>query len=215
MILHNYWRSSASWRVRIGLHLKGVAFEYVPVNLIADGGAQKTDAYRALNPMMQVPTLTFVEGGVTRRLTQSLPILEWLDETHPTPPLLPKDPFLRARARALAEVVNAGIQPMQNLEPQRYVREELKGDAAAWTKHFILRGTQALEALAAETAGEFLVGDAVTLADLCLVPQLYACRRFGVNPDDFPTLRRVEARCAALPAFQAAHPDAQPDAVKP
>ncbi len=155
------------------------------MNLIADGGAQKTDAYRALNPMAQVPTLE-IDGDVTRHLTQSLPILEWLDETHPTPPLLPRDPFLRARARALAEVVNAGIQPMQNLEPQRYVREELKGDAAAWTKYFILRGTRALEALAAETAGRFLVGDAVTLADVCLVPQIYAARRFGVDPRRLP-----------------------------
>lgn len=214
MRLYNYWRSSASWRVRIGLHLKGVAFEYVPVNLIAEGGAQNRPEYQALNPMRQVPSLAWEEGGVTRVLTQSLPILEWLDETHPAPALLPSDPYLRARARALAELVNSGIQPLQNLEPQRYVREELKGDAAAWTRHFILRGARALEALAAETAGEFLVGDAVTLADLCLVPQMYACRRFGVDVAELPTLCRVEARCAALPAFIAAHPDAQPDAVK-
>ncbi|MEZ4390100.1 MAG: maleylacetoacetate isomerase [Polyangiales bacterium] len=214
MKLYGYWRSSASWRVRIGLALKGIDYEYVAVNLVADGGAQRGDAYRALNPMMQVPTLVWSHDGEARVLSQSLPILEWLDETHPSPPLLPADPFLRARARSLAEIVNAGMQPMQNLEAQRFIRDELKGDAAAFTRHFLIRGTRALEAAAAQTAGDFLVGDAPTLADVCLVPQLFGCRRFGVDLDDFPTLLRVEARCAAMAAFQAAHPDAQPDAVK-
>lgn len=215
MRLYNYWRSSASWRVRIGLALKGLSYEYIPVNLIADGGEQRRDDYRALNPMMQVPTLEWVEGGVARRLFQSLPILEWLDETHPEPPILPKDPYLRARARALAEIVNSGIQPLQNLEPQRYVREELRGDAGAWTRHFISRGIYALEAAAAETAGAFLVGDAPSLADICLVPQLFACRRFGVELGPCPTLLRAESNCLALEAFRASHPDAQPDAVHP
>lgn len=214
MKLYGYWRSSASWRVRIGLALKGIGYEYVAVNLVADGGAQRGEAYRAINPMMQVPTLVWTHEGEARVLSQSLPILEWLDETHPSPPLLPADPYLRARARSLAEVVNAGMQPMQNLEAQRFIRDELKGDAAAFTQHFLLRGARALEAAASQTAGEFLVGDAPSLADVCLVPQLFGCRRFGVDIDDFPTLRRVEARCAAMDAFQAAHPDAQPDAVK-
>lgn len=215
MKLYNYWRSSASWRVRIGLALKGIAYEYIPVNLVAQGGEQKRDDYRALNPMMQVPTLEWEEGGVTRRLSQSLPILEWLDETHPEPAILPRDPFLRARARSLAEIVNSGIQPMQNLEPQRYVREELRGDAGAWTRYFISRGITALEAAAAETAGSFLVGDAPSLADLCLVPQLFACRRFGIDLQSCPTLLRAEQSCLAIEAFRTSHPDAQPDAVHP
>lgn len=213
MKLHNYWRSSASWRVRIALNLKGVAYEYAPVNLIADGGQQHGDAYRALNPMAQVPTLEFEESGVTRRLTQSLAIIEYLEERFPSPPLLPRDAYARGRARALAELVNSGIQPLQNLEPQRYVREELHGDAKAWTTHFIGRGMRALEALASETAGRFLVGDEVTVADLCLVPQMFAARRFGVDPATLPTLARVEAACNALPAFEAARPERQPDAV--
>ncbi len=213
MKLYNYWRSSASWRVRIALNLKGIAYEYVAVNLVADGGQQKSDAYRALNPMAQVPTLVVEENGVARTLTQSVAIVEYLEERYPSPALLPRDPYLRARTRALVEVVNAGIQPLQNLEPQRYVREELKGDAAAFTKHFIGRGMLALEALAAETAGAYLVGDEVTLADLCLVPQMFAARRFGVDPATLPTLARVEAACNALAAFQSARPEHQPDAV--
>lgn len=215
MRLYNYWRSSASWRVRIGLALKGIAYEYVPVDLVADGGAQRSEAYRAVNPLMQVPTLEWTVGHETRRLTQSLAILSYLDAAHPSPPLLPGDPYLRAKAWSLAEIVNSGIQPLQNLEPQRYVREVLGGDAAAFTRHFIQRGIAALEAAAAETAGDFLVGDAPTIADLCLVPQLYGCRRFGVDPAGFPTLCRVEANCNALPAFLRAHPDAQPDALRP
>lgn len=210
--LHNYWRSSASWRVRIALNLKGLAYEYVPVSLIADGGQQNSPAYRALNPMAQVPTLELDDDGVTRRLTQSIAILEYLDERFPSPALLPRDPYARARARALAELVNSGIQPLQNLEPQRYVREELRGDAKAWTAHFIGRGMKALEALASETAGRFLVGDEVSLADVCLVPQMFAARRFGVDPASLPTLARVEAACGALEAFESARPEHQPDA---
>ena len=212
MKLYGYWRSSASWRVRIALNLKGLAYEYDPINLIADGGQQNNEAYRALNPMQQVPTLEVDVGGEMRRLTQSIAIIEYLEERFPTPALLPTDPYLRARARALAEVVNSGIQPLQNLEPQRYVREVLKGDAKAWTEHFIGRGMKALESLASETAGRFLVGDEVTIADVCLVPQMFAARRFGVDPASLPTLSRVEAACNELVAFEAARPERQPDA---
>jgi len=210
--LHNYWRSSASWRVRIALAHKGIAYEYAPVNLVKDGGEQRGEAYRALNPLMQVPTLEWEEGGETRLLTQSIAILEYLEETRPEPALLPRDPYLRARARQLAELINSGIQPLQNLEPQRYVREELKGDAAAWTRHFIVRGMAALEEEAKRSAGDFLVGDAVSFADVCLVPQMFATRRFAGGADAFPTLARIEARCLALPAFQQAAPERQPDA---
>lgn len=213
--LYNYWRSSASWRVRIALAHKGLAYEYVAVNLVRDGGEQKRDDYRARNPMMQVPALEWDEDGVTRCLGQSVAILEYLEERFPEAPLLPRDPYLRARTRQLVEVVNSGVQPLQNLEPQRYVREELKGDATAWTKYFIERGMTALEALATETAGRFMVGDVVTLADVCLVPQMFATRRFAGSVDAFPTLARIERACAELPAFQAAAPEQQPDAPPP
>lgn len=215
MRLYNYWRSSASWRVRIALAHKGIAYEYVAVNLIREGGEQKRDDYRARNPMMQVPTLEWDDGGLTRSLGQSVAILEYLEERFLDAPLLPRDPYLRAKVRQLVEVVNSGVQPLQNLEPQRYVREELKGDATAWTRYFIERGMAALEALAKETAGRYLVGDTVTLADACLVPQMFATRRFAGSVDAFPTLLRVERNCAELPSFQAAVPERQPDAPPP
>ena len=157
-------------------------------------------------------SLAWEEGGETRVLTQSLAIIEYLEERYPEPALLPRDPLQRARARQLAELINSGIQPLQNLEPQRYVREELKGDAAAWTRHFIVRGMTALEAEAKRSARDFLVGDAVTVADVLLVPQMFATRRFGGGVEAYPTLARIEARCAALPAFQQAAPERQPDA---
>ena len=218
MKLYDYWRSSSAWRVRIGLHLKGVTYERRAVNLIAPGpiaGEQHAPAYTSLNPLGQVPLLELEarEAGDSpiRHIAQSMAILEFLDELFPQPPLLPADPLLRARTRQLAEMVNAGIQPLQNLSTTEYVKHELSGDAGAWCRHFVPRGLAALEAVAAPTAGAFLVGDAVTLADLYLVPQLYAARRFNVDLSVFPTLLRVETTCAALPAFIAAHPDQQPE----
>ena len=212
MKLYNYWRSSASWRVRFALAYKHIPYEYVAVSLLQDGGQQHSEGYRALNPMAQVPTLEWIEGGETLRLGQSLAIIEYVDGAFPGPRLLPEHPFVRAKVRQLAEIVNAGIQPLQNLELLRYVREELKGDTGAWAKHFVGRGIRALEAEAVHTASAYLVGDEVTLADCCLVPQLYACRRFGVDLTGCPTLLRVEARLQTLDAYQASHPDAQPDA---
>lgn len=212
MKLHNYWRSSASWRVRFALALKGIPYEYVAVSLLKDGGQQHSEPYTMLNPLRQVPTLEWTEGGEVMRLTQSMAIIEYLDDAFPGPRLLPQEPFVRARVRQLSEIVNAGIQPLQNLEVLRYVREDLKGDATAWAKHFVGRGMRALEAEAVHTASTYLVGDRVTLADCCLAPQLYACRRFGVEVSDYPTLLRVEARLQALEAYRVSHPDAQPDA---
>ncbi len=212
--LYNYWRSSASWRVRMALHLKALPFEYIPVHLVRDGGEQHTDAYRAHNPQGQVPTLEVrYDDGRVETLTQSLAIMAFLDAAFPdTPPLLPRDPWALGRAWQLAEVVNAGIQPMQNLATQAYVRDTLGGDARAFTQHFVARGMAALETLARDSAGSYLVGDAVTVADCCLVPQLYACRRFEVGLDDCPTLLAVEARLLQLDAVRSSHPDAQPDA---
>jgi maleylpyruvate isomerase len=214
LVLHSYWRSSASHRVRIGLALKGLAYEYATTNIVAGGGAQRSDAYAALNPMKQVPTLElFEEDGAHEVLTQSLPILEYLDERWPTPALLPRTPFLRARARALAEIVNAGIQPLQNLTTLRKIKA-LGGDEAAWVSGFIADGLAAFAATAAPTAGRFAIGDSPTIADCCLIPQLLGARRFGVDLGGLPLLLAIEERCLALPAFAAAAPDAQPDAVR-
>ncbi len=210
--LYGYWRSSCSWRVRIGLNLKGLAYEYAPVHLVKDGGQQNTEAYRALNPMRTVPTLEWSEWGTVNRLGQSLAILEYLEARFPTPALLPNDLLLKARVRMLAEMVNSGIQPLQNLSVQQYVKAELKGDEKAFSAHWNQRGLAALETAVKDTAGTYCVGDSVTFADLCLVPQLYGARRLSVDLTPYPTLLRIEAACGALPAFQAAHPDRQPDA---
>lgn len=206
MRLYGYWRSSSSWRVRIALHFKGVAYENVPVNLLE--GEQHGEAHRRVNALRQVPALELDDGRV---LTQSLAILEWLEETRPSPPLLPDDPWDRAQARRLAEIVNAGIQPIQNFAVLRQL-EGLGVDPRSWSASFIARGLSALEAAAEETAGAFLVGDRPSFADVCLVPQLYNARRFEVALERYARLLDVEARALELEAFRAAHPDRQPDA---
>ncbi len=218
--LHNYWRSSASHRVRIGLALKGVAYEYVAVNILQN--EQTSDSYRAMNAMQQVPTLEVVEDDGSRwHIAQSIAILEYLDERWPDPPILPRDRYLRARTRALAEVVNSGIQPHQNLPVLRAVGK-LGGDAQAWPKPFIANGLAAYEELLVDTYRalgtssdvRFSAGDVPTIADCCLIPQLAAARRFGVDYAQHTHIVRIEKNCLALPAFQHAAPEAQPDAVK-
>lgn len=212
LVLHNYWRSSASHRVRIGLGLKDLAYEYVIVNILHR--EQHADAYRARNPMAQVPTLELTEDdGTVHAIRQSLPILEFLDERFTARPLMPKDLFLRARTRELAEIINSGIQPLQNLSTTKAVKA-FGGDEAVWPKTFIANGLAAFERVATETTGTFCVGDTPTIADCCLVPQLASARRFGVDISNHALLLRIEERCLALPAFQNAAPDRQPDAVK-
>jgi len=212
LVLLNYWRSSASHRVRIGLHLKQQVFEYVPVNLLHS--EQTGDAYRAKNAMAQVPTLEILEDdGTKRSLTQSIAILEYLDERWPEPALLPRDPYLRARTRALAEIVNAGIQPHQNLVTMKRVKAA-GADEKAWPVPFIAEGLAAYARTCADVAGKFSVGDTPTLADCCLIPQLGAAKRFNVDHAQHEVLARIEANCMALPAFANAAPDTQPDAVK-
>ena len=211
--LYSFWRSSSSWRVRIGLGLKGVPYECTPVNLIA--GEQASEAHRARNPAGQVPVLEVVEGNRVLRLTQSMAILEWLDERHPSPAILPDDADGRAAVRALAEIVNAGIQPLQNSVVLRMLKEKEAGFEKAWVRHWVSTGLAALERTAAPLAGRFMYGDSPGLADCYLVPQMYSARRFGVDLEPFPTLRRVDEACAALPAFQSAHADHQPDTPPP
>lgn len=208
--LYGYWRSSSSWRVRIGLALKDLSYEYVALDLLEQ--EQFREEHRARNPMGQVPVLEASDGGRVVRLVQSMAILEWLEERHPSPPLLPPDAPGRARVRALAELVNSGIQPMQNAVVLRTLKRRLPGYEQEWAASFIARGLEALEPLTAAGAGRFSHGDAPGLADCYLVPQLYNARRYGVDVSPFPTLRRIEEACGALPAFQAAHPDRQPDA---
>jgi maleylpyruvate isomerase len=209
MKLYNYWRSSASWRVRIALHYKSLPFEYLPVQIVER--QQNQIEYAKKNPMQQVPTLELEDEGQSLHLAQSLAIIEYLEERFPTPALLPPTRAGRARARQLAECVNAGIQPFQNLPILAFIKDDLGADSNAFARRWNLRGLEAIEQLA-DAGGRFLVGDSPTIADVCLIPQLYSARRFGADLAPFETLLRIEAACNELPAFAAAHPDRQPDA---
>ncbi|WP_445376610.1 maleylacetoacetate isomerase [Niveispirillum fermenti] len=209
MQLHTYFRSSAAYRVRIALALKGIAWDAVPVHLLKDGGQQKAPAYRALNPIGLVPTL--VDGDTV--IPQSLAILEYLEETHPTPALLPAGPVARARARAMALTVACDIHPLNNLRVLSYLRGPLdQGEEAvnAWIAHWIAEGFQALEQMA--EGPDFCLGGAPGLADLCLVPQMFNARRFNIDLAPYPTLVAIDAHCQTLEAFQVAAPAQQPDA---
>lgn len=212
MTLYHYFRSSASYRVRIALGLKGLQAAMVPVNLLK--AEQKSSAYTAVNPQGLVPSLV-LEGGEV--LTQSLAIMEYLEEVQPRPALLPAAPLERARVRALAYAVACDIAPLGNLGTQNYLSDTLKISAeekAAWLHFWIGKGLTAIEALVAGSAyrGVFCHGDAPGLAECCLVPQLFSARRFGCDMGAFPTLVKIEEACAALPAFAQAHPAQQADA---
>jgi len=209
MKLHGYFRSSASYRVRIALNLKGLGAEHLTHHLRK--GEQRDPAYLAINPQGLVPTLQDDRGTI---LTQSLAIIEWLDETHPTPPLLPKDPLRRAQVRAFAQVIACDTHPIQNLKVLSRLRElgvseEQVTGWAAWANR---EGLSACETLIAGEAGPFCFGDAPTIADLCLVPQLANARRFGVELAAFPRLLKAEAAAKNLKAFADAAPERQPDA---
>ena len=217
LTLYTYFRSSASFRVRIALNLKGLAYESVPVHLLNHGGEQHAAPYAALNPAQLVPAL--VDGAHAGLvLGQSLAIMEYLDEAYPgTPALLPTTAPERARVRALAQTVACEIHPLNNLRVVQYLERELQVDEAAratWNRHWMTLGFTALEALLTNSphTGVFCHGDTPTLADCCLVPQLTNARRFATPLEAFPTLLRVEAACLALDAFQRALPAVQPDA---
>ncbi len=214
--LYSYWRSSAAYRVRIGLNLKGLAYDLVPVHLLRDGGEQHAAEYRAVNPQELVPVLAHGH----RRLGQSLAILEYLDEIWPSPSLLPGTARARARVRALALLVACDVHPLNNLRVLQYLEHEWavpQPERDEWVKHWIVRGFDAAEAMLAghPSTGTYCEGDTPGLADCCLVPQVYNARRFGVDMAAYPTLSRIEAACLSLPAFEAARPERQPDAPTP
>ena len=210
MKLYSYFRSSAAYRVRIALNLKGIAYETAPVHLVKDGGHNRRPEYRAVNPQMRVPALVTDTGEV---LIQSLAIIDYLDETRPDPPLLPKDPIARAKARAMADIVACDIHPLNNTSPLRYLKRVLHQEQSAidaWYHHWVTEGFEALEALVAPSP--YCCGSAVTIADILLVPQVYNARRLKVPLDAFPKITAIEAACLALPAFDKARPENQPDA---
>jgi len=212
--LYSYFRSSASYRVRIALNLKGLRYSYVPVHLLKDGGQQHASDYQRVNPAELVPTL--IDDG--HAIGQSLAIMEYLDETHPEPALLPRDAVGRARARALAQTIACEIHPLNNLRVLQYLERDLKLDEvtkADWYRHWITLGFTALEKMLIQSpdTGTFCHGDTPGLADCCLIPQIANSRRFATPLDAFPTLRRIESACLALDAFAKAAPQLQPDAV--
>ncbi len=210
LALYGYWRSSSSWRVRIGLNLKGLDWEYRAVNL--KKGDHRSEDHLQRNPTSQVPVLEVEDGGQTHLLSQSMAILEWLDERFPAPPLLPGDAYGRARVRMLAEHVNSGIQPLHNQAPLLWLRSKVENGDKIFAQHFIHFGLTALERAVREEAGRFCHGDEVTLADLYLVPQLFAARRYEVEVNGYPKLLEIEAACKELDAFRRAEADVQPDA---
>ncbi len=211
MKLYSYWRSSASWRVRIALHLKKLEFETVTVSLIADGGKQHSDDYSAINPQNLVPALLLADGT---KFTQSLAIIDWLESTYPDPALLPHDAVSRAHVLAAAHAIAVDIQPINNLRVVKMLSTQFSADAeakATWSKHWIEIGFNAFDELI--SPGQFAFGNQLTLADICLIPQLYNARRMGLDLQPWPRLLAIEAACKVVPAFMAAAPEAQPDAI--
>lgn len=210
MKLYSFFRSSAAYRTRIALNLKGLSYETVPVHLSRDGGQQRTAEFRSINPHMRVPALAISGGEV---LTQSLAIIEYLDEVHPQPPLLPADAVERARVRACAQLVACDIHPLNNLIALNYLKSTLGHDQAevnAWYAHWVETGFAAIETML--RPGPYAFGAHVTLADICLVPQVANARRFKVALERFPRIVAVDAACLALAAFDRARPEKQPDA---
>ena len=213
MKLYGYWRSSCTWRVRIAPQYKGLDFEYIPVHLVNNGGEQFSAAHTERNPLAQVPVLEInSEDGTQLLLSQSLAIMEYLEERFPASPILPTKKADRAYVRQVSEIINAGIQPVQNLATLKAI-VQLGADKMQWGRRWIQDGLLALEQLlSARPSQPYLCLDTPTMADFCLIPQLYNARRFGCDMELFPTLLAVEARCALLKAFQLAHPDQQIDA---
>ena len=210
MKLYTFFRSSAAYRVRIALNLKGLPHEMAPIHMRKEGGQHRKPDYKAINPQMRVPALELSGGEV---LTQSLAIIEYLDDIHPEPPLLPADALDRAKVRAIAQMVACDIHPLNNLVVLMYLKNVLKHDQAeidTWYHHWVTEGFNAIEAMI--TPAPYACGAKVTLADICLVPQVYNARRLNVPLDKFPKIVAVEAACLKLAAFDEAQPENQPDA---
>ncbi|MDX3772785.1 maleylacetoacetate isomerase [Chromatiaceae bacterium AAb-1] len=211
MKLYGYWRSSAAYRVRIALNLKQLSYENLPVHLLNQGGEQHSSHYKALNPAELVPLL--IDGDLT--LNQSLAIIEYLDEIYPEPALLPADTALKAQVRAVALDIACDIHPLNNLRVQQYLSGPLALDAQqkqAWMKHWLHTGLAALEQRLERTSGPYCFGDQLTLADICLVPQVYNAQRFGLDMAAYPAISLVHHHCQQLAAFALAAPEQQPDA---
>jgi len=213
MKLYTYFRSSAAYRVRIAMNLKGLPYEAAPIHLLRNGGEQLAEGYRAVNPSALLPALVD-EGNV---IHQSLAIIEYLEETHPQVPLLPADPLGRARVRALAQTVACDTHPLTNLRVLKHLTGHMghsDAEKLEWYRHWLGEGMAMLEAhLAGESAtGRFCHGDTPTMADCCLAPQVFNAQRFELDMAPYPTIARIHANCSELPAFQAAHPAQQPDA---
>ena len=210
MKLYTYFRSSAAYRVRIALNLKGLPYEMVPVHLTKDGGQQHKPDFHAINPQERVPALVLSSGEV---LTQSLAIIAYLDEVEPEPPFLPADALDRAKVRAVAQMVACDIHPRNNLIALQYLKRTLKHEQAdidAWYHHWVIEGFKAIEAMI--KPAPYACGAHVTLADICLIPQVFNARRLKVPLDAFPKIVAVEQACLKLPAFDKARPENQPDA---
>jgi len=212
LTLYSYWRSTTSYRVRAALHVKGVPFETVAVDLLS--GAQKDARYAQMNPGQGVPTLVLEDGSV---LTQSLAILDYIEARWPELPLLPADPVARARVQAAAHTMAVDVHPVNNLRVVNHLLENCglsPDDVTDWMQHWVIEGLTAFEALVQDDT-PFAFGYAPTLADICLIAQLYNAHRWGVDLSPFPNAQRIEAACLDVPALVAAHPDQQPDAVAP
>ncbi|HYW91357.1 MAG TPA: maleylacetoacetate isomerase [Gammaproteobacteria bacterium] len=210
-VLHGYWRSSASYRVRIALNLKGLAYDYRPVHLVRGGGEQHAQAFRARNPHGLVPVLE-VDGHV---LTQSLAIVEFLEERYPLPPLLPADPFRRAWIRGVADAIACEIHPLDNLRVLQYLTQTLGAAETAkneWYRHWVHVGFRGIERELESMDEPFSLGDTPGLLEAFLVPQVYNARRFECDLSDYPRIRELDARCTPLAAFRDAAPENQPDA---
>jgi maleylacetoacetate isomerase len=213
-VLFGYWRSSAAYRVRIGLHLKGIPFDYKSVHLIKDGGEQRSAEFMEKNPSKLVPVLQTPEGDY---LTQSLAILEYLDELYPDPALLPKSPLRRAQARAIAMAIACDVHPLNNLRILQFLKSSLECSDEArdnWYAHWIHEGFGAVERMLEKTHGLYCIGDEISVADICLVPQVYNAHRFNVPLSRYPLISAIDERCRGVPCFERALPESQSDAVK-
>ncbi len=216
MKLYGYWRSSAAYRVRIALNLKGLDAEHISVHLVKDGGQQHHAEYVSLNPQELVPTFVTESDGKEVKLTQSLAIIDFLDEKYPQSPLLPTSSVDRAIVKSMALLVACDVHPLNNLSILQYLTDELNvedADKTAWYHHWIIKGFTAVEKMLERHCGKYCFGDTISLADLCLIPQVYNARRFKLPLDNFPNIQRIWNECNQLEAFKNALPENQHDAV--